>query len=169
MWFIVQHIVYLNAGRRITKVLTATEGGVPLATLVSYRLGVPLVVATPYRRTDTGKTIEIELAPDAQISVDRYVRTMHIPSGVLKKNDAVLIITDCLSDGCLQVALEKLTRTARANVAAIWATMVTRDNWMKTECPIDSFTKLSSPLEEKREGPVADAAAASTPESALAG
>jgi len=169
MWFIVQHIIYLNAGRRITKVLTATEGGVPLATLVSYRLCVPLVVATPYRRTDTRKTIEIELAPDAQISVDRYVRTMHIPSGVLKRNDAVLIITDCLSDGCLQVALEKLARTARANVAAIWATIVTTDNWMKTECPVDSFTKLTSPLEEKREGPVANAAATSAPESALAG
>jgi adenine/guanine phosphoribosyltransferase-like PRPP-binding protein len=94
---------------------------------------------------------------------------MHIPSGVLKKNDAVLIITDCLSDGCLQVALEKLARTARANVAAIWATMVTTDSWMKTECPIDSFTKLTSPVEQKREGPLANAAATSAPESAFAG
>jgi adenine/guanine phosphoribosyltransferase-like PRPP-binding protein len=169
MWFIVQHIIYLNAGRRITKVLTATEEGVPLATLVSYRLGVPLVVATPHRRTDTRKTIEIELAPDAQLSVDRYVRTMHIPSGVLKKNDAVLIITDCLSDGCLQVALEKLVRTARANVAAIWATIVTTDSWMKAECPIDSFTKLTSPCEDRREGPAASTASAPPSQSAFAG
>jgi adenine/guanine phosphoribosyltransferase-like PRPP-binding protein len=168
MWFIVQHIIYLNAGKRITRVLTATEEGVPLATLVSYRLGVPLIVATPYKRTDTRKTIEIELAPDAQLSVDRYVRTMHIPSGVLKKNDAVLIITDCLSDGCLQVALERLVRTARANVAAIWATLVTTDSWMKAECPIDSFTKLTSD-EDKRGGPVASTAATPPPESAFAG
>jgi adenine/guanine phosphoribosyltransferase-like PRPP-binding protein len=169
MWFIVQHIIYLNAGRRITKVLTATEEGVPLATLVSYRLGVPLIVATPHKRADTRKTIEIEIAPDVQPSVDHYVRTMHIPSEVLKKNDAVLIITDCLSDGCLQVALEKLVRTARANVAAIWATMVTTDGWMETECPIDSFTKLTSPGEDNREGAVASTAATPAPESAFAG
>lgn len=148
LWFIVQHIVYLNAGRRITKVLTATEEGVPLATLVSYRLGVPLIVATPHKRTGTRKTIEAELASDVRVSVDPYVRTMHVPSEALKKNDAVLIVTDCLSDGALQVALEKLARAARASVAAVWATMVTTDSWMKTECPIDSFTKLTSPAQE---------------------
>jgi hypothetical protein len=81
MWFIVQHIIYLNAGRRITKVLTATEEGVPLATLVSYCLDVPLVVATPHKRTDARKTIEIELAPDAQLSVDRYVRPCTFQAG----------------------------------------------------------------------------------------
>jgi adenine/guanine phosphoribosyltransferase-like PRPP-binding protein len=169
LWFIVQHIIYLNAGRQITKVLTATEEGVPLATMVSYRLGVPLVMATPHRRTGTRRTIEIELASDAQPSADRYVRTMHIPSEVLKKNDAVLIITDCLSDGSLQVALEKLVRAARASVAAIWATMVTTDNWMKTECPIDSFTKLTSPAEGKRAEPVANISASPASASVIEG
>lgn len=169
LWFIVQHIVYLNAGRQITKVLTATEEGVPLATMVSYRLGVPLIVATPLRRTGTRRTIEIELTWDAQPSADRYVRTMHIPSEALKKNDAVLIVTDCLSDGSLQVTLEKLVRAARANVAAIWATMVTTDDWMKTECPIDSFTKLTSPDEGKEAGPVARTAANPTSASVFDG
>jgi adenine/guanine phosphoribosyltransferase-like PRPP-binding protein len=144
LWFIVQHIVYLNAGRRITKVLTATEQGVPLATLVSYRLRAPLIVATPYKRTGTRKTIEAELTSDAQRSVDPYVRTLHISSEALKKNDCVLIVTDRLSDGSLQVALEKLVLSARASVAAIWTTMVTTDAWTRTECPIDSFTKLVS-------------------------
>jgi adenine/guanine phosphoribosyltransferase-like PRPP-binding protein len=156
LWFIVQHIIFLNAGRQITKVLTATEEGVPLATIVSYRLGVPLIVATPHRRTGTRRTIEIELASDGQPSADGYVRTMHIPSGVLRKNDAVLIITDCLSDGSLQVALEKLVRAARASVAAIWATLVTTDNWMKTECVIDSFTELASAAEGQRAESVAN-------------
>ena len=144
LWFIVQHIVCLNAGRRITKVLTATEQGVPLATLVSYRLGVPLIVGTPYKRAGTRKTIEAELISDAQLSVDPYVRTIHISSEALKKNDCVLIITDRLSDGSLQIALEKLVQSARASVAAIWATIVTADGWMRTECPIESFTKLTS-------------------------
>jgi adenine/guanine phosphoribosyltransferase-like PRPP-binding protein len=144
LWFIVQHIVYLNAGRRITKVLAATEQGVPLATLVSYRLRVPLIVATPYKRTGTRKTIEAELTSDAHRSVDPYVRTIHISSEALKKNDCVLIVTDRLSDGSLQVALEKLVLSARTTVAAIWATVVTTDTWMRTECPIDSFTKLTS-------------------------
>lgn len=148
LWFIVQHIVYLNAGRRITKVMTATEEGVPLATLVSYRLGVPLIVATPHKRTGTRKTIEIEFTSDVQLSVEPYVRTMHVPSEALKKNDAVLIITDCLSDGALQMALEKLARAAGADVAAIWATTLTTDSWMKTECPIDSFAKLNLSGEE---------------------
>lgn len=119
-----------------------------MATLVSYRLGVPLVVATPHRRTGTGKTIEIEYASRAPPSVDPYVRTMYITREALRKNDAVLIVTDCLSDGTLQVSLEKLARAARVSVAAIWATMVTTDSWMKTECPIDSFTKLISTGEE---------------------
>jgi adenine/guanine phosphoribosyltransferase-like PRPP-binding protein len=144
LWFIVQHIVYLNAGRRITKVLTATEQGVPLATLVSYRLRVPLIVATPYKRSGTRKTIEAELTSDAQRSVDPYVRTIHISSEALKRSDCVLIVTDRLSDGSPQVALEKLVLSARASVAAIWTTIVTTDTWMRTECPIDSFTKLTS-------------------------
>jgi adenine/guanine phosphoribosyltransferase-like PRPP-binding protein len=144
LWFIVQHIVYLNAGRRITKVLTAAEHGVPLATLVSYRLRVPLIVATPHRRTGTRKTIEAELASDAQLSVDPYVRTIHISTEALKKSDCILIVTDRLSDGSLQVALEKLVLSARSSVAAIWATIVTTEAWMRTECPIDSFTKLTS-------------------------
>jgi adenine phosphoribosyltransferase len=162
LWFIVQQIVYLNAGRRITKVLTATEEGVPLATLVSYRLGVPLIVATPHKRAGTGKTMEIELASDVQLSVNPYVRTLHIPSEVLKKNDSVLIITDCLSDGSLQVALEKLVRAARGNVAAVWATMVTTDCWMKTECPIDSFIKPASTADETRGATVENTAATPT-------
>jgi adenine/guanine phosphoribosyltransferase-like PRPP-binding protein len=157
MWFIVQHIVYLNAGRRITKVLTATEQGVPLATLVSYRLRVPLIVATPYKRTGTRKTIEAELTSDAQRSIDPYVRTIHISCEALKKNDCVLIITDRLSDGSAQAALEKLVLSARASVVAIWTTIVTTDAWMRTECPIDSFTKLNSPEEN-------DAAELLTPE-----
>jgi len=144
LWFIVQHIVCLNAGRRITKVLTATEQGVPLATLVSYRLGVPLIVGTPYKRAGTRKTIEAELGSDARLSADPYVRTLHISSEALKKSDCVLIITDRLSDGSLQVALEKLVQSARASVAAIWATIVAADGWARTECPIDSFTKLTS-------------------------
>jgi adenine/guanine phosphoribosyltransferase-like PRPP-binding protein len=148
LWFVVQHIVYLNAGRRITKVLTATDQGVPLATLVSYRLRVPLIVATPYRRAGTRKTIEAELTSDAQRSVDPYVRTIYIPGEALKKNDCVLIVTDRLSDGSTQVALEKLVLSARASVAAIWTTMVATDAWMRTNCPIDSFTRLASPAED---------------------
>jgi adenine phosphoribosyltransferase len=152
LWFIVQHIVYLNAGRRITKVLTATEQGVSLATLVSYRLGVPLIVATPQKRAGTMRTIEIELSSGAQPSVDAYVRSVHVPNDALKGSDAVLIVTDFLSDGSLQVALEKLARAARANVAAIWATTVTADSWLKTECPIDSFNRLASPANEASAG-----------------
>ena len=140
LWFTVQHIVHLNAGRRITKVLTATEHGVPLATLLSYRLSVPLTIATLQKQANAERYLESVLP-----TTEPYLRTIYLPSYALKRNDAVFIVTDILSDGAIQVALEKIVENAKATPAAIWATIVTTDNWMKTNCPVESLAKAKSP------------------------
>jgi len=140
LWFIVSHIVHLNAGRRITKVLTASEHGVPIATLTSHRLGLPLIVATPQKCAGADNYIESVL-PSSEL----YVRTAYLPSHALKKNDAVLIVTDLLSDGSIQVALERIVEKAKATTAAVWATIVAADNWMKTACPVEFLVKAHSP------------------------
>jgi len=43
----------------------------------------------------------------------------------------------------MQVALEKILQKAKATTAAIWATIVTTENWMKTTCPVESLAKIS--------------------------
>lgn len=139
LWFIVQHIVHLNAGRRITKVLTATEHGVPLATLLSYRLSVPLTIATLQKQANAERYLESVLP-----TTEPYLRTIYLPSYALKRNDTVFIVTDILSDGAIQVALEKIVENAKATPAAIWATIATTDNWMKTNCPVESLAKAKS-------------------------
>lgn len=143
LWFIVSHIVSLNAGRRITKVLTASEHGIPLATLTSHRLGLPLIVAAPQKCAGTESYIEAVLP-----SSEPYVRTVYLPSHALKKNDAVLIITDLLSDGAIQVALERIVEKTKATTAAIWATIVAADNWVKTRCPVEFLVKADVPLSQ---------------------
>ena len=44
----------------------------------------------------------------------------------------------------MQVALEKILQKAKATPAAIWATIATTDNWMKTNCPVESLAKAKS-------------------------
>lgn len=149
LWFIVQHIVHANAGRRITKVLTASEHGVPLATLVSHRLGVPLIVATPHKRAGIQKHLESAVLSTTPPSNQPYISTMYLPSHALKKNDAVLIITHFLSDGAIQATLERLVQSAKATTAAVWATMVAADSWTKTECPVDSLIGTTTPTLEQ--------------------
>jgi adenine phosphoribosyltransferase len=142
LWFIVSHIVHLNAGRRITKVLTASEHGIPLATLTSHRLGLSLIVAAPQKCAGTESYIESELPSLLNCP---YVRTVYLPSHALKKTDAVLIVTDLLSDGGIQVALERIVEKAKATTAAVWATIVAADNWTKTTCPVEFLVKMDAP------------------------
>lgn len=152
LWFIVQHIVHANAGKRITKVLTASEHGVPLATLVSHRLGVPLIVATPHKRAGIQKYLESAVLSTMPPSTQPYISTMYLPSHALKKNDAVVIITDFLSDGAIQATLERLVQSAKAATAAVWATIVTADDWEKTIGPIDFLVKTNVPSTSHAEG-----------------
>jgi adenine phosphoribosyltransferase len=152
LWFIVQHIVHANAGRRITKVLTASEHGVPLATLVSHRLGVPLIVATPHKRAGIQKYLESAVLSTMPPSTQPYIATMYLPSHALKKNDAVLIITDFLSDGAIQATLKRLVQSAKAATAAVWATVVTADDCEKAAGPIDFFVKTNVSLTSHVEG-----------------
>ena len=151
LWFIVQYIVHANAGRRITKVLTASEHGVPLATLVSHRLDVPLIVATSHKRAGIQKYLESAVLSTTPPSTQPYISTMYLPSHALKKNDAVLIITDFLSDGAIQATLERLVQNAKATIAAVWATIVTADDWQKIG-PIDFLVKTNVPSTSHAEG-----------------
>jgi len=140
--FIARDTIHVNAGKSVTKVLTLLGTAVPLATLVSQRLYVPLAIA------DTSKFMTSESYIESVIpSANLHVETLYFPKRELKKTDNVLIITDILSDGATQIALEGIVRKANAVTTALYAIIALGDQWKtafeegKIVCPVKSFTQ----------------------------
>lgn len=136
------------AGKRVTKILTAATGGIPLATMVANALGVNLIVAKKNKEVGVKAFIDETyiLGKESGVTV-----TLFMPKNAIKKRDSVLIVDDTIKSGESQEALGKLVRRSKAEVSGVFSLIAVGDKWKKrlkfgTTVPVEVVTYLKSPV-----------------------
>jgi adenine phosphoribosyltransferase len=152
LWFITQHVAQVTAGKTVTKILTVTDQSIPIATLASQRFTVPLAIASRYKAARGAKHFEAEL-PSADEPYN--IRTLYLPRELMRNHDHTLILTDILTDGAIQTALQSLVCQAGAATTLIYAILTIGDEWKRAfekaqvDSPVHFFAE--SVLREKPE------------------
>lgn len=121
----VQYAFSRFAGRRITKILTAAVDGIPLATLMSYALGVDMIIAKKTKEVGVRDFLEESFIPGNSA----MVMSLYIPRGMIKRGDSVLIVDDVIKTGETQRAMMNLVNKSRADVSGIFALISIGDSW----------------------------------------
>ena len=143
------HALANFAGKRVTKVLTASTDGIPLATMVANALGVNLVLAK--RNKEVGVKAFVEetyiLGRDSGVT-----RTLYVPKESIKKRDSVLVVDDMIKSGETQVALVNIVRKAKAEISGVFSLIAVGEDWKRKlkptgECPIEVITYIKSPFD----------------------
>jgi len=142
------HALSNFAGKRVTKILTTTTDGIPLATMVANALGVNLVVAK--RNKEVGIKTFLEetyiLGRDSGVTV-----TLYIPKDSIKKRDSVLVVDDMIKSGETQEAMVKLVKKTKAEVSGIFSLIAVGEEWKKRlnsdeDSPVEVVAQLKSPF-----------------------
>jgi adenine phosphoribosyltransferase len=143
------HALANFAGKRVTKVLTASTDGIPLGTMVANALGVNLVLAK--RNKEVGVKAFLEetyiLGRDSGVT-----RTLYVPKESIKKRDSVLVVDDMIKSGETQVALVNIVRKAKAEISGVFSLIAVGEDWKRKlkptgECPIEVITYIKSPFD----------------------
>lgn len=109
----------------VTKVLTASADGVPIASLVGDELGADLVVAKETREVGLEDFIDDSYSlPEAPI-----LRTFYIPRRSLRRNDRVLVVDDVIRTGGTVASLIRLARRAGTKVVGLFTIISVGDRW----------------------------------------
>jgi len=143
----VQQAVNKFAGQRVTKILTPETDGIPLATLLANRLGVPLAIAKKAREIGVGEFIEEVYIP----SKSAMMMSFYVPRSMFRKGDCVLIVDDVIGSGETQRALIKIVRKAKAEVAGVYALMSIGVEWKRriedvANCPVEVAYEVSQKM-----------------------
>ena len=143
------HALANFAGKRVTKILTASTDGVPIATMVANALGVNLIIAKPDKKVGVKNFIDETYIPgrDSGIAI-----TLYIPKDAIKKRDSVLIVDDMIKTGETQEALVNLTKKSKAEVSGIFSLITIGEEWKKRlkntqDSPIEVVTHLKNPTD----------------------
>ncbi|MGC9201232.1 MAG: phosphoribosyltransferase family protein [Thermoproteota archaeon] len=112
-------------GLVITKVLTASADGVPLATLIANELGLDLVVAKDRKEAGIEEFVEETFIP----SDTAIVRTLYIPKNSIKRSDSILIVDDVIRTGETQLCLMRLVEKTKAKIAGAFFLLAVGNKW----------------------------------------
>jgi adenine/guanine phosphoribosyltransferase-like PRPP-binding protein len=145
----VEQVVVAFTDRRITGVLTTLSEGLPLATLVAHRFRVKLVIATPYRLPGMTSFQKEVYA----ISPTMPLRTLYIPSSMVRRRDIFLIIFDLMAPGereTLAATMIKMVQST-AKVTGIFALISVGDGWKKRMQQVNKTLEIRTGLQVGRE------------------
>lgn len=118
---------YISFGNRgVTKVLTAAVNGIPLATMVSYVFGVPLVIAKRTKDVGVKKFIEETFIPLGSPMQE----TFYIPKDAISKEDRVLIVDDLARSGRTLRALVNMVKKTESEIAGIFIMLAIGEEWL---------------------------------------
>ncbi|MBO3801491.1 MAG: phosphoribosyltransferase family protein [Thermoproteota archaeon] len=112
-------------GLVITKVLTASADGVPLATLIANELGLDLVVAKDRKEAGIEEFVEETFIP----SDTAIVRTLYIPKNSIKRSDSILVVDDVIRTGETQLCLMRLVEKTKAKIAGAFFLLAVGNKW----------------------------------------
>jgi len=143
------HALTTFAGKRVTKILTQANDGVPLAAIVANALGMNLIIAKYDKKVGVKGFLEetFLLGRDSGVTA-----TLYIPKEAIKKRDSVLIVDDMIKGGEAQEALVNLTKKAKAEVSGVFSLIAIGEEWRKRlknsqDSPVEVITHLKSPFD----------------------
>lgn len=136
------------AGKCITKILSPAIDGLPIATLLAHRLGIPLVIAKKSREVGVRDFIEEVYIP----SKSALMMSLYVPRGAIKKKDYVLIVDDVIDSGETQRALIRIIKKARAEVVGIYTLISIGEEWRPRieevdSCPVEVVLPVTLKME----------------------
>jgi len=134
-------------GTRVNKVLTAAVDGVPIATTLSDRLGVPLVVAKKEKEIGVSDFWTVDL-----IRGSGHRETLYVPKRSLTKKDWVVVVDDVIRTGETQRALVELVKKVGARLSGLFILISVGDWRDKVEVPDGCPVEVLVTLKEKTEG-----------------
>ena len=134
-------------GTRVNKVLTVAVDGVPLATTLSDKLGVPLVVAKKEKEIGVQDFWTVDL-----IRGSGHRETLYVPKHWLSKKDWVVIVDDVIRTGETQRALLELVEKVGARLSGLFILISVGDWQDKVDvpdgCPVEVLVTLKELGEE---------------------
>mgnify|MGYP000450989476 CR=1 FL=1 len=130
-------------GTRVNKVLTVAVDGIPIATTLSDRLGVPLVVAKKEKEIGVPDFWTVDL-----IRGSGHRETLYVPKSSLTKKDWVVIVDDVIRTGETQRALIELVRKVGAKLSGLFILISVGDWRGKIDAPDDCPVEVLVTLKE---------------------
>lgn len=121
----VQQAINGFAGKRITKIITASIDGIPLATLIAHRLGVGMVIAKRVREVGVREFIEESYVPGRTATIV----SLYVPRDAIRRGDCLLIVDDIVDSGETQEALVRIAQKAKAEVTGVYALLSVGNEW----------------------------------------
>jgi len=136
-------------GTRVNKVLTVAVDGVPLATTLSDKLGVPLVVAKKEKEVGVSDFWTVDL-----IRGSGHRETLYVPKHWLSKKDWIVIVDDVIRTGETQRALIELVDKVGARLSGLFI-LISVGNWqdkisIPDGCPVEVLVTLREPGQASR-------------------
>ncbi len=117
---------YLHFGNEgVSKVLTAAVNGIPLATMVAYVFGVPLIIAKKTKDVGVKEFIEETFIPAGSPMQE----TFYVPKNALSRRDRVLIVDDLARSGRTLRALINIVKKAESRVAGVFIMLAVGSEW----------------------------------------
>lgn len=111
----------------LTAVVTVEVDGIPLATMISKKLGAKLVVIKRRKEIGFDKFIELSYVT----SMPPEVITLYLPEGVLDYNDRVLVVDDLVRSGRTSGAVYELIKKSGARAIGFYALVSIGNMWKK--------------------------------------
>ncbi len=128
--------------KRFTKVLTVATDGVPLASAVAVRLGIPLVIAKRSKEVGIRSFIEESYVSSSPPSIT----TLYLPRGAISTEDYILIVDDIIRTGRTVNAVLNLVKRVKATAPNIYILLAMGRSW-KNSLVIPSGTHLDVVLQ----------------------
>ncbi len=119
------YMTYKDSG--VTRILTAAVNGIPLATMVAYTFGVPLVIAKRSKDVGVMEFLEEAFIPESSPIQETY----YVPKRTLTKEDRILIVDDLVRSGRTLKVLINLARKGHSEIVGIFIMIAVGKKWMK--------------------------------------
>jgi adenine/guanine phosphoribosyltransferase-like PRPP-binding protein len=142
----VQHVMNVFAQTKITKVISTLSEALPLATLAAHRFGVALAIAAPYKAPGFDHFVEESYS----ISPSDPVRSLYIPSMMIRRGDYFLIVYDLMTSGereMCTIAMTKMIKSAGAQVAGFFSLVSIGQAWKASVKEISGCEKIETVLQ----------------------
>ncbi len=143
---IVKNVIGKYVNKRVSKILTASTDGIPIAALFASELGVDLVYAKKEKEVGIPEFLEESYIPS---SSGVYV-SLYLPKRAIASSDRVLIVDDIIRSGETQRALVNLVKKAGAKLVGIFILIAVGNLWknyiaIQKNVPMDIFVQIKPP------------------------
>lgn len=143
---IIKYVVGKYMDKKISKVLTASTDGIPIAVLFANELGVDLIYAKKEKEVGVPEFLEESYIP----SSSGVYMNLYLPKGSITSSDRILIVDDIIRSGETQRALINLVRKSGAKMVGIFILIAVGNSWKNyissyKNIPVDVFVQIEPP------------------------